>query len=108
MMSPNVSDGFRICIVRGVRAGMHRLLLTDAAAQEEGPQQAPTGPNRPQQALTGPNRPQHTSRQWKERVFSYVAMPPSKFWYERMTLTQSARRSSGTGLPTWRWQRGVR
>eukprot|EP00955_Chlamydomonas_euryale_P012155 130874-Chlamydomonas_euryale.AAC.2 len=40
------------------------------------------------------------SSAWKDRVFSYVAMPPSKFWYERMTLTQSNSRASGTAGPT--------
>jgi hypothetical protein len=35
-------------------------------------------------------------------VFSYVAMPPSAFWYDRMTLTASARRSRAIGLPTRR------
>ena len=35
-----------------------------------------------------------------ERVFSYVAHPPeTRFWYDKITFTQSRMRSSGTGAP---------
>lgn len=40
------------------------------------------------------------SRKAYERVFSYVAQPPSWFWYERITFTASCKRSALTGAPT--------
>ena len=41
-----------------------------------------------------------TSSAEYERVFSYVAHPPSPFWYDRITFTQSNSRSAANGSPT--------
>lgn len=56
---------------------------------------------RPTQPLPIPTRPcPLASRISKDRLFSYVAHPPSPFWYDSTTFTQSNRRSAGMGGPT--------